>query len=155
MFFPDIPRALGGVRRVLKTGGRCAFVVWGSLAENPLFATTLGPFLKRVNPPPPPPDAPSVFRFADEAKLAGVLQAARFREVKTSKRSIVWAWPGPPEEAWMATREIAAPFHKLIAALPSDQAAQAVAEVLEALRPGYDGSTTSFPATVLSATGLA
>ncbi|MFH1805442.1 MAG: methyltransferase domain-containing protein [Pseudomonadota bacterium] len=37
MFCADPDRALGEARRVLRPGGRAGFMVWGAMAENPLF----------------------------------------------------------------------------------------------------------------------
>jgi ubiquinone/menaquinone biosynthesis C-methylase UbiE len=155
MFFPDVQQALREIRRVLKPGGRVSFATWGSLAENPLFSTALGPFLKRLNVPPPPLDAPHIFRFADETKLARTLMTAGFAGVQTSKAQVAWPWPGPPEEAWESMQELAAPFRKLIAAMPSEQMETVVGEVMAGMRRFYDGKSVNFPATVVMVTGTA
>ena len=155
MFFPEVQRALAGVRRVLKPGGRVCFAVFASLEENPGFAVTMGPFLKRAKLPPPHPDAPNVFRFADPAKLQRTLAEAGLKEARAVKHPITWAWPGPPEEAWQAMSELAAPFKKVIAMLPPEQAKEALDEVMSGLRRVYDGKSTNLTATVITGTGTA
>jgi ubiquinone/menaquinone biosynthesis C-methylase UbiE len=155
MFFPDIAKAMAEIRRVLKPGGRVCFAVFGSLEENPMFLVSLGPFLKRVKMPPPPPDAPHIFRFADESKLANALSAAGFRDVSTKKERVIFSWPGPPEECWEATRELAAPFKKLIAAIPPDKSAEVVGEILDGMRRFQVGDNINLPATVIIAVGVA
>jgi ubiquinone/menaquinone biosynthesis C-methylase UbiE len=154
MFFPNIPKAMAEIRRVLKPGGRICFAVFGSLEENPFFFVSLGPFLKRVKMQQPLADAPYIFRFADEAKLVNALSSAAFRDVTTNKQRVVFSWPGPAEECWAATRELAAPFKKLIEAIPTEQTEEVIREVLEGLMRFQSGDRINLPATVTIATGI-
>jgi ubiquinone/menaquinone biosynthesis C-methylase UbiE len=153
MFFPDIPKAMAEIQRVLKPGGRICFAVFASLGENPFFLLSMGPFLKRVKVSPPPPNAPYIFRFADEAKLSDALSSAGFRDVRTNKQQVTFSWPGSVEECWEATRELAPPFKKLMEALPPEQSGEAIQEVLDRLRRFDSGGSINLPATVIIATG--
>jgi ubiquinone/menaquinone biosynthesis C-methylase UbiE len=154
MFFPDTQKSLSEIRRVLKPTGSISFLVWGSPFENPLFSTMLGPFLKHIKVPTPAPDAPHVFRFADESKLAGALTSAGLHEVSVAAHKVSWPWPGPPEEAWQASREIAAPFKKMIAALPPDKTEEVHHEIVEGIRRFYDGRQVNFSASLVCATAV-
>jgi ubiquinone/menaquinone biosynthesis C-methylase UbiE len=155
MFFPDIAKAMSEIRRVLKPGGRFCFAVFGTIDENPVFKVSLGPFLRRVTMPAPPPDAPHIFRFADEGKLAKTLSAAGFQGVRTYKQPVTFSWPGPPEECWQATSELAAPFKKLIEAIPPEEKETVIAEVLDGVRKFQTGDRINLPATVVIAVGAA
>jgi hypothetical protein len=114
----------------------------------------LGPFLKHVKVPPPDPDAPHIFRFAEECKLAGVLTSAGFQEVSVAKHKVSWPWPGRAEESWQASSEIAAPFKKMIAALPPEKREEVTQEVINGIRCFYDGQQINFPASLVSATAV-
>ncbi len=153
MFFPDVPKAMAEIRRVLKPGARICFAVFATLEENPFFLVSLGPFLKRVKMPAPPPDAPHIFRFADESKLRETLSSGGFLEVSTTKNHVVFPWPGSAEESWEATRELAAPFKKLIQAIPREQTDEVIGEVLDGLRRFRVGDEIRLAATVIIAAG--
>jgi SAM-dependent methyltransferase len=153
MFFPNVDKALREIHRVLKPGGRAAFVAWGPLPKNPYMTSTVGVIMTYVQIPPPEPGAPTPFRFGQPGSLSGVLTEAGFQGVQEDERQIPWSWPGPPEEAFSAAQEIAAPaFRRLRESLPRERYEQAQAEILEAVRGYYDGQRVNFTATIVVAT---
>lgn len=68
MYFADSPMAFREIHRVLTPGGRAAFVAWGMLDANPFMLSTIGPFFKRIAPPP---GAPTPFKFAQSGGGGG------------------------------------------------------------------------------------
>ena len=155
MFFPDIQKALAEMRRVLKAGGSVSFITWGPREENPVFSTMIRPFMKYVQIPQPDPDSPHVFRYSEESKLARTLGEAGFAEIRVIKHKIDWPWPGSAEDSWLATSEIAAPFKKMIAAVPAEKREEAIAEAVEGIRVFSDGRSINFPASVISTIAVA
>jgi SAM-dependent methyltransferase len=146
MFFPDLGKALRECLRVLKPGGRAAFVAWGK-KEQPFFTTTAGIILKSVPvpPPPPDPDGPSPFMFGERDRLRRALQSAGFANVHEEDRIIPGRWSGSVEEYWEQFTEVAAPFRPLLDQLTPEQRAQARAESLLAVKKFWDGHEINLP----------
>ena len=153
MFFPDQLKAFRECLRVLKRGGRVAFVVWGK-REQPFLGTTVGILMKYVEVPPPDPDAPHAFMFGERGLLKGRLEAAGFAQVREEVRTVQARWTGSAEEYWQQFTEVAAPFRPLVAKLTGETRARAQAEILAGLRKLSDGSAITMPLEIVIGTGI-
>jgi SAM-dependent methyltransferase len=153
MFFPEQVKAFRECHRVLKSGGRVAFVVWGK-REQPFLTTTIGILMKYVEAPPPDPDAPHAFMFGERGLLESRLKAAGFADVREEVRTVTGRWDGSPEEYWQQFTEVAAPFRPLIAKLTPETRAKAEAEIFAALRKFSDGKVLTMPLEIVIGTGV-
>ena len=153
MFFTDQVKAFQQCLRVLKQGGRVAFVVWGS-PEQPFLIDTIGVLTKYVDAPPPDPDAPHAFMFGERGLLASKLKAAGFSDVREEVRTVIGRWQGTPEEYWEQFTEVAAPFRPLLAMLTLDDRRRAENEVFANLRKLFDGAGFSMPLEIVIGTGV-
>jgi SAM-dependent methyltransferase len=77
----EAARALAETRRVLRPGGRLVLAVWGPPDSNPVFAN-VGMIMTRLGHLPSDPGAPSIFAFADQERLRGLLVDAGFSDVR-------------------------------------------------------------------------
>ncbi|HXC54970.1 MAG TPA: class I SAM-dependent methyltransferase [Rhizomicrobium sp.] len=86
MFFDAPAAAFANIRTALKPGGRLAFVCWRPAPDNQWVALPAGA-ARGLLPPQPPPDplAPGPFAFADPGRVAAILTAAGFRDVRIEK----------------------------------------------------------------------
>jgi SAM-dependent methyltransferase len=77
MFVPDKLKALKEMHRVLKTGGKLIFSVWGNTADNPLWKISnqvISSFLPNL----PVNKAQGPFSMSDEKPVLSMLQEAGF-----------------------------------------------------------------------------
>jgi SAM-dependent methyltransferase len=154
MFFPDLAKALHECLRVLKPGGRAAFIAWGKIAQ-PFFTTTAGILLKHLPAPPPlpDPDAPSLFMFGERGRLRRALETAGFSNVQEEDRIIAGRWSSSVEEYWEQFTEVAAPFRPLLEQLTPEKKAEAKAESLAALKKFWNGKELNIPLEIVIGTG--
>jgi SAM-dependent methyltransferase len=155
MFFPDLGKALGECLRVLKPGGRAAFVAWGK-REQPFAGTTAGIVLKHLPAPPPPPDpeGPSLFMFGEPGRLRRALESAGFTRVHEEDRIVAGRWADSLERYWEQFTEVAAPFRPLLDQLTPEKKEQARLESLAALKRFWNGSELNMPLEIVIGSGV-
>ncbi len=82
IYFPDQQRALDGIRRALRPGGKFAAVVYSTPEKNAFFSIPVGIIRRRAKLPPPAPGQPGPFSLGGDGVLAQALERAGFREVQ-------------------------------------------------------------------------
>lgn len=84
MFFADPPAAFAHMRSAMKPTGRLAFVCWRAARDNPWASVPVAAARQalKLEAPPADPYAPGPFAFADDSRLAGILEQAGFRDIQ-------------------------------------------------------------------------
>jgi ubiquinone/menaquinone biosynthesis C-methylase UbiE len=152
MFFADTTAALREIKRVLKSGGRAAFLVWGPPEPGTYFGAAALPFMRRLAVKPDP-DGPSPMRFAEARKLAAVVKEVGFASVEERSANLPAPYRGSPQELLTSMMEIAAPFRNAAATLSHEERTAAEQEALKNLAAAYDGNLTKVTAPVIIVTG--
>jgi SAM-dependent methyltransferase len=99
MFLPDLDAALGGVHRVLVSGGRFATVIpWhhGGQAVPHLVGAILDA-LDLPAPPPPQPGHPGIFSLSDASVVCVALEAAGLAEIRITPTTVAHDYRCPDE----------------------------------------------------------
>jgi SAM-dependent methyltransferase len=152
MFFRDPRKAIGELRRVLRTGARACFLAWGRF-DQPYWKSMMGVVHRNVGGPLLPPDGPNPFRFAEPGSLSEMLRLSGFRSVEEQTVTLPWVWPGPADEVWQQMKAVAVPFRPLLDRVPAERWPEIDAEVSREVTRYFDGEKISFGAEVILASG--
>jgi ubiquinone/menaquinone biosynthesis C-methylase UbiE len=133
IYFPDQQRALAGIRRALKTGGRFAAVVYSTPDKNPFFSLPVGIIRRRAQLPPPLPGQPGPFSLGAEGVLAKALQQAGFRDVEV-RRVDSPVRLASAAECVRFERESFGALHQMMAAMSERERTETWTEIEAALR---------------------
>ena len=155
MFFPAPERAFANIAASLRTGGRFAASVWGSLGENPwMFVPTLASAgLLGVELALPGPGQPGPFSLAEPDHVTSLLEGAGFADVAikpiAGARRISEADAGTEVATLLEVGPVGEAFGQADAAM-QQKAIDAVVEAIEPFRDG-DGWSLSGAALLVTA----
>lgn len=82
IYFPDQQKALTGMRRVLRPGGRIAAIVYSTAESNRFFSIPISIIRKRAQLPPPAPGQPGPFSLGSPGILEAAYRQAGFRDIQ-------------------------------------------------------------------------
>lgn len=150
IYFPDRQRALTGMRRALKPGGRLGAIVYSTGDRNPFFSIPVGIIRRRANLPAPAPGQPGPFSLGGPGVLEQALAAARFRDVE------IRAVPAPLKtnsaaECVRFERESFGALHQMLSGLDAPGREEAWREIEESLRQFERGGAFEGPCELLVA----
>jgi SAM-dependent methyltransferase len=83
IYFPDQQKALAGMKRALKPGGRIAAIVYSTAENNRFFSIPVSIIRRRAALPPPLPGQPGPFSLGGPGVLENAFRTAGLRDVQS------------------------------------------------------------------------
>lgn len=144
MFFDDSVRAFTNLRHAARAGGRLRFLAWRSAEENPFLTTAeraAAPLLP--NMPPRRAEGPGPFAFADESRVASMLEQSGWEDIDIQSIDFVCRFP---ERDLVTYVMHVGPLARVIEATDSQLREQVFKTVRAAFDPYVQGSEMRFTA---------
>ncbi|HEY8600449.1 MAG TPA: methyltransferase domain-containing protein [Thermomicrobiales bacterium] len=143
IYFPDQQGALGGMRRVLKPGGRVAAVVYTTPEQNRFFSIPVSIIRRRAQLPPPSPGQPGPFSLGGPGVLEEAFRQAGFRDLETRVVSSPLRLPSAAD-CVRFERESFGALHQMLVGLPDEERQDVWDEIERELRQfegprGFEG----------------
>ncbi len=120
MFAARHARAVAGMARVLRPGGRLAVAVWGPREANPWLGLAMDAVTDVTGFPVPPPGVPGPFALSDADHLRGLLVGAGLTDVAVDGVDVPMAMASF-DAWWTRTLAVAGPLAQILAGLPAEQ----------------------------------
>ena len=143
IYFPNQQKALAGMRRALKPGGKIAAVVYSTPENNKFFSVPISIIRRRAQLPPPLPGQPGPFSLGSPGVLEEVLKSAGLIEVHSQVLSAPLHLPSAAE-CVRFERESFGALHQMLSGLDDAQKAEAWSEIERGLQSfegpsGFEG----------------
>ena len=133
IYFPDPQRALAGMKRALRPGGRIAAIVYSTPERNPFFSIPVKIIRERAQLPPPLPGQPGPFSLGAEGALEAAFAKACLRDMEVRKVPSPVKLPSAAE-CLRFERESFGALHQMMVRLSEAEREQAWQAIEEALR---------------------
>ncbi|HWR83115.1 MAG TPA: class I SAM-dependent methyltransferase [Candidatus Deferrimicrobium sp.] len=140
IYFPDQHKALTGMKRVLKSGGRVAAITYSTPENNKFFSVPVSIIRRRANLPPPLPGQPGPFSLGSPGVLEAAYQKAGFRDIQIRLVPSPLRMPSAAE-CVRFERESFGALHQMLAGVPEAERPSVWDEIEQELRKfeGADG----------------
>lgn len=133
IYFPDQQRALAGMRRALKPGGRVAAIVYSTPDRNGFFSIPVKLIRERAKLPPPLPGQPGPFSLGGDGVLEATFAKAGLRDIEVRKVPSPVRLPSAAE-CVRFERESFGALHQMMVGLTPPQRDEVWADIEGALR---------------------
>ena len=140
IYFPDQHKALTGMKRVLKPGGRVAAITYSTPENNKFFSVPVSIIRRRANLPPPLPGQPGPFSLGSPGVLEAAYQKAGFRDIQIRLVPSPLRMPSAAE-CVRFERESFGALHQMLAGVPEAERPSVWDEIEQELKKfeGADG----------------
>jgi ubiquinone/menaquinone biosynthesis C-methylase UbiE len=128
IYFPDQQRALTGMRRTLKPGGRTVNAVYTTAECNGFFTVPISIIRKRAQLPPPLPGQPGPYSLGEKGVLEEAYRQAGFSDIETRVVSAPLRMSSAAE-CLRFERESFGALHQMMSSLPESERASVWDEI--------------------------
>jgi SAM-dependent methyltransferase len=153
IYFPDKQKALAGILRALRPGGRFATIVYSTAENNRFFSDPLSVIRKAAALPPPLPGQPGPFSLGTEEVLTALLTEAGFTGVEIAVVSAPLNLPSA-DDCLRFEKESFGALHQLMGNLSMEEKEATWQDVGLALSQFETSSGFTGPCELLVAAGM-
>lgn len=152
IYFPDQQKALNGMRRRLREGGKVAAMVYSTAERNGFFSVPVAIIRHRARLPPPLPGQPGPFSLGAQGVLEKAFADAGFRDIQVETVEAPLRLSSA-EECLQFEQESFGALHQMLSALTGAEQDEAWGEIEEALRQFETARQFEAPCEMLIAVG--
>ena len=140
IYFPDQQKALSGMRRALRDGGRVAAIVYSTPDHNQFFSVPVSIIRRRASLPPPLLGQPGPFSLGAPGVIEAAFETAGFHDVETRLVEAPLRL-GSASDCVQFERESFGALHQMLSGLSDPEREEAWVEIQGALAEfeGPDG----------------
>jgi SAM-dependent methyltransferase len=153
IYFPDQHRALAGMRRALKAGGRVAAITYSTPENNKFFSIPVSIIRRRAQLPPPLPGQPGPFSLGAPGAIEAAFGRAGFRDVQVRKVDSPLR-VASAKDCVRFERESFGALHQMLAGMPEAERPSVWQEIERELAPFEGPGGFTGPCEMLVAVGV-
>lgn len=142
MFFDDPVAAFANLRRSVRSGGALRFAAWRSAGDNPFMTAAeraAAPFVPDM--PVRQPDAPGQFGFADQHRVARILEESGWGGITITPIDVACAIPKAALDGYITRL---GPLGRVLPQLDEETRGQVIEAVRAAFAPFVEGDEVRF-----------